>query len=153
MGDGAAIIGVLIVLAVILAVATLVGAIILRAAVSLYNTMAGGANSTAAVPEPPMGKAMGITFVTTLVNGVAGFIVGLVIGGAAAATGARGSGVEVTAQLVSLPISVLVMAGMLAAMLPTTFGRAILVTLCHFLISIVIAGGILVVCIVAFQLI
>jgi len=119
-----------------LAIGTAIGAIILRAAVSMYNGMAGGEG----VPEPPMGRAMGIMFVTALVNGAAGFVLGMVVGGAAAAGGAQGQGAAVTAQLASLPVGFLVMAGMLSAMLPTTFGRAILVTLCHFIIGLLIAA-------------
>ena len=100
MVDGAAIGGFLCVLVVGLLIGTLIGAIILRAAVSLFNKMAGGADSEGAVPEPEFGKAMGITFVTTLVNMVAGFMIGLVIGGAAAAGGAGVEGAALVAQLV-----------------------------------------------------
>jgi len=145
MGNVAAIIGLPSFFVMALTIGTLVGAIILRAAVSLYNKMVVDADLPRAVPEPPIGKAMGITFVTTLVNTVVGSIVGSVIGGAAAAVGARGGGVGVTAQLVSFSITALFMAGMLCTMLPTTFGRAILVTLCHFLIVIIIVGIVVVI--------
>jgi hypothetical protein len=121
---------------------TLIGAVFLRAAVALYNKMAAGASSASSVPEPAFGKAMGITFVTALVPMV-GFLIGFVIGGGAAAAGARGQGVDVVAQLISFPVGLLVMAGMLSLMLPTTFGRAILVTLCYMLV--VLLGVLLVV--------
>lgn len=144
MGVDAAVVGLwLIFLVGALVIGTLVAAIMLRAAVSLYNKMAGGANSPSAVPEPPMGKAMGVAIVTTFVNFVVASIVHLVIGWAAAAESARDGGVNVTAQLVSLSIGVLVMAGLLSALLPTTFGRGIVVTLFYFLIALV-TGGIIV---------
>lgn len=62
------------------ALGTLIGAVILRAAIALYNKMAGGPKSPSSVPEPAFGKAMWITFATTLVQLVAGFLVGLVTG-------------------------------------------------------------------------
>jgi hypothetical protein len=49
-------------------------------------------------------------------------------------------GVSAVAQLISFPVSLLIMAAMLAGMLPTTFGRAILVTLCYMLIVLLVAG-------------
>lgn len=138
MNNGAAIGGVLCAMMFVLLLGTVVGAVILRAAVSLCNKFLGADDSDGGVPEPSFGKAIGITFVTTLVNFVAGFMIGLVIGGAAAVGGADPQAGGIVAQLVSLPVGFLVMAGMLTLMLPTTFGRALLVALCHFLIVIVI---------------
>ena len=73
-----------------LAIGMFIGAIIIRAAVALYNKMAGGASSPSSVPEPAIGKAMWITFVIGLVQMVVGFLIGLVTG--AGAAGANGSG-------------------------------------------------------------
>ncbi len=130
----------LIVSAVMLVFITFIGALFLRAGVSLYNKMVGGPNSPTAAPEPPLGKAMGITFVTALVNKVVEFVVGLaIIGNSTGYPAVKGSA---TAQLVAFPLSILVMASMLSALLPTTFGRGLLVALCQLLIAIIIGVGI-----------
>ncbi len=117
-----------------LLVALVIPAMILRAAVSLYNKLAGGAGSPGAVPQPSLLKAIGIVFLTWLVNIVVGFTVGAVVGVGLAAGGASPREAALVAQLFSLPMSFLVMAVMLSALLPTTFGRAILVTLCCVLV-------------------
>jgi hypothetical protein len=133
-------------LAVGILIGTLIGAVILRAACALYNAMAGGKGSPYRVPEPELGKAMGIVLVTALINIAASFVLGLAVGGGAAATGTGVEGPALLLQLVSLPLSLLVMAAMLTAMLPTTFGRGILVALCNLLITIlvVVAVGVIV---------
>ena len=95
-----------------LALGTVIGAVFLRAACAIYNKLAGGKGSPSSVPKPLFGKAMGITFVTALVNLVAGF------------------------ELLSLPVSLLVMAGMNSALLPTTFARGFLVALCYLLVGL-----------------
>jgi len=119
-----------------LAIGTAAGAVVLRAAVSMYNRLAGGEG----VPEPSIRRAMVIMFVVNLVNLAAGFGVGLFIVGAAAAGGAQDRNVVAAAQLAALPVGVIVVAGILSAMLPTTIDRALLVTLCHVLIGLVIVG-------------
>ena len=45
----------------------------------------------------------------------------------------------ILAQIISFPISLLVMAGITAAFLPTTFSRGFLVALCYLLVIIFIA--------------
>lgn len=127
-----------------LAVGIPVGAITLRGAVSLYNKIVG--ETSPAVPEPSMGKAMGIMLVIMLIDFVVGFFVGSIVGGAAP----RGRGIHASAQLISLGIGAIVMAGTFSAMLPTKFGRAVLVTLCYILIMLLVVafgfGLVLVVC-------
>ncbi|HEV3261908.1 MAG TPA: hypothetical protein VG013_33970 [Gemmataceae bacterium] len=91
---------------------TVIGAVFLRAACAFYNKLAGGKGSPSSVPEPLLGKAMGITFVTALVNAVPGF------------------------ELLSLPVSLLVLAGMISALLPTTFARGLLVALCYLVVGL-----------------
>lgn len=95
-----------------IAFGTAIGALFLRGGCALYNELAGGKGSPSGVPEPPLGKAMGITFVTTLVHAVLGF------------------------ELLAAPISLLVMAGMCSALLPTTFIRGLLVALCYLLVGL-----------------
>jgi hypothetical protein len=121
-------------------VGTLIGAVVLRAAVAIYNNLAGGASSPDSVPVPAFGRAMWITFAIFVVQMVVGLlIIGLVTDGGAAAA-VQGQGADVVAQLISVPVSLLIMAGMLSARLPTTFGRATLVTLCYMLVSLLVVG-------------
>jgi hypothetical protein len=138
-------------LAIGLAIGTFIGAVILRAAVSLYNKLAGGAGSPNAVAEPSMDKAALTVFLATLANVVVGFLLGMAIGAASGAAGARGEEAAVIAQVAALPVGVLVMAGILSAMLRTTFWRAILVTLCYMLVSALIVGVIVVFVLVALR--
>jgi hypothetical protein len=95
-----------------LALGAVIGAVLLRVACAFYNKLAGGKGSPSSVPEPEFGKAMAITFLTALVNAVPGF------------------------ALPSLPVSLLVMAGMNSALLPTTFARGLLVALCYLLVGL-----------------
>jgi hypothetical protein len=76
MPEGAAVAGLLCVLVIAVAVGTLIGAVFLLAAIALYNKMAGGASSPGGVPEPALGRAMWITFATSLVQLVAGAVIG-----------------------------------------------------------------------------
>jgi hypothetical protein len=61
-------------------IGTLIDAVILRAACALFNKMAGGGPSKGGVPEPEMGRAMLITFVTFLVHLVVGAAGGIALG-------------------------------------------------------------------------
>jgi hypothetical protein len=141
--SGPAIGALLCVLGAGLTIGTLVGAMILRAAVSLYNSLAGGDRSPIAAPEPDFGSAMGITFITSLVQVVVSFGLGLATGIGGAAAGAQVQDIKLIAQLISVPVSVLVMATMLTAMLPTTFPRAILIVMCYWAVGLLVAALIL----------
>ncbi|HEY7314406.1 MAG TPA: hypothetical protein VH643_33975 [Gemmataceae bacterium] len=134
MPEGADIGVLLCALVIGLAVGTLIGAVFLRAAVALYNKLAGGASSPSSVPEPTFGKAMWITFAISLAQMVLGYSL------IAAAAGAGGQGAVVVAQFISVPVSLLISAEILSAKLPTTFGRAILVTLCDMLLVLIVLG-------------
>src|SRR5689334_25421680 len=85
-----------------------IGAVLLRAAVAVYNRITGTAKSPASIPEPSIGKAMGITFLTTLVNLVAAFLILFVTGMGISAAGASGkwigqalSALQVEARIVA----------------------------------------------------
>jgi hypothetical protein len=52
--------------------------------------------------------------------------------------------------LIGLPLGFLVMSAMLSAMLPTDFGRAMIVTLLTYVVSLFVFGAALVVVILAF---
>jgi hypothetical protein len=120
-------------------VGTLVCALCLRVAIRLYNRLAGGASSPSSVPEPTLGKAMWITFAIFVAQVIVGMLVIGPVGGDGAMTaGARGS--DVVTQVISIPVSFLIAVGILSAKLPTTFGRAILVSLCDMLVSLLVSG-------------
>jgi hypothetical protein len=136
MPERAAIDGLLVRLMFAVPLGTVVGTAFLRAALSLYNEMAGGDSSPSSVPKVAFRKAMVITFVTSLVQAVTS------AGVVAAGEGGGGRGGDLLALLISFPGSLLIMAAMLSALLPTTFARAILVSLCYMLVVILVVGAI-----------
>lgn len=113
---------------------TLMHAIILRAAISLYNKLAGGDDSPRVVEEPCIGKALGIMFAANLLTFGAGYFLDVAL-----TTGA-GEPQPLVQVLVTIPLSAVIIAGMLTARLPTTLDRAVLVTLCYLLIVALIFG-------------
>ncbi len=144
--SGAALGGFLCALIVALPIGLLIGAVILRAAISLFHKIAGTAEgSPDMVPEPSMLKAMGILLIT----GVANFIIGAILGVLGAATGliqagpdeAR-NGLNLILNLISLPFTFLVSSALLSALLPTTFKRGMGVAACQYLVSILVGVGI-----------
>jgi hypothetical protein len=112
-------------------VVTFIGAVFLRAAVAIYNLLAGGATSASGVPEPRFLKAMGITLNTTLVNAGMGLLIGLAIGAGTIDARAGGNERASIAAFLGFLICVVVMAGTLMVMLPTNLGKALFVTLCY----------------------
>ena len=96
--------------------------------------------ATAAIPEPALGKAMGIVFVNAIIGFIISIPINVVMGvGFANVGGGRGDPMmSVFASLIQLPISFLANAGVLTAMLPTTFPRACLVVMFQYLIMIAI---------------
>ena len=133
---GALLGGMLCVLIFGVVIGTLVGAIILRAACWLFNKFAGGPQAPGAISEPSFGTAMLIVFVATLLNG----LISLSLGGVVSAAGANPQ----FGQLIGLPVSLLVLAGMTSAMLPTTFGKGLLVAVLYLVIGICIAVAVIV---------
>jgi hypothetical protein len=155
-------IGVLLcVLVVALPLGLLIGAVILRAAVSFankclpqptsryyddddddweteYRPRPRRGSGARAIPEPGMGQAMLIVFV----NGIVGFVVSIPInvamGVGLAGAGGNDPAAQIIASLIQLPIGFLINAGVLTAMLPTTFPRACLVVVFEYLIVIAI---------------
>src|SRR5262245_24340816 len=132
---GGAIVGVICAGVAVFALCLLIGAVILRAACSLYNKMAGADKR---VPEPGFGKALGIMVVTLIVNIVVGGVLGLLLAGGGAAAGADQRAMQLLVNVISIPIGFLTMAGMSTVMLPTSFGRALLVTLIQYAIMFAI---------------
>lgn len=128
--------GIVCVLLVMLPIAALISAVILRAACSLFNKIAGSEN---AVPEPGFGKALGITVATWAVNLIVSLLIGLAFGMGAGAAGVNAANQNLLINLITLPAGFLVMSGMLTSMLPTSFGKAALVTLLTYVVAFAIA--------------
>jgi hypothetical protein len=125
-----------------LTVLPVIGAVVLRAAIRLYNTITGVTHSTSAVPEPDFANAIAMALLSTVATVFTAYMVALADENAAGTAEARGSGINLTAQLTTLPISVLAMTVILCVMLPTTLLRAFVVTLGYLLIAATIVGGI-----------
>ena len=131
------------------AIGTVFGSVLLLAAIALRNKMAGSVGTPGSVAAPSFAKALGITFATALINAA----VGIGVAFAAQATPA----VHVLpvpcfgliAQAVALPLSLLIMAAMLTVMLPTSVGRALVITLLYLTIGIALTTLIAVVLAVA----
>lgn len=109
-------------------IALVVGAIILRAGCWLFNKMAGGEGSPGSVPGPGFGKAILVVLVTGIVQVVAAFVLGSILAG-------RGLAMI---NLISLPLSFLVSAGMISALLPTSFVKGLGVAVCEYIMMIVV---------------
>jgi hypothetical protein len=141
-----------------LVVGTLLGAVFLRWAVALYNKiallnnmMAGVDLSASSVPKPAFGKAMWITFETSVWQMVAGLLIfGLFRGDGTTVAEARGRVVDGVAQLLLVPVSLLIQVGVLSAKLPTTFGRAILLTLCDLLLVLLVVSVLVAIAVLVF---
>jgi len=139
MPEGAPI-GLLYALVIGLPIGTLIGAVFLRAAVALYDKMAGGASSPDSVPPPAFGKAMWISFDICVAQLVVGLFIVALTGTGATVPRADAKGVNVDGLLIYVLIGLFIQVGILCAKLPTTFGRAIVVTLCDLLIVMLVAG-------------
>lgn len=87
------------------------------------------------IPEPSFGQAYGVCIVQAIAGFVLSFVLGLIVG----SLGNDASG-RMVATVISMLISLPMYAGILMAMLPTSFLRGLLVMLCQFLIGIVIGG-------------
>ena len=125
--------GVCCVVVVVLPVYLLLGGALLIGGCALYNRFV-GKDSYERVPEPGLGRAMGIVFVNLLASGATGFLLGLLT--AALTDGARRAEDRwaVLVQLHSIPLGLVITGALLAGMLPTTFARGLLATLCAVLL-------------------
>jgi len=146
-----------------------VGAMILRAAISLANKRIGPPpepasfvededdwgdyplpgerqeGSSGAIPAPSIGGGMMMMMGIVIVNVVVGAAIHIVMGeerGPRRGGGGLLDDADFLAAVATVPASFLVTAGLLAAMLPTRFSRSCLVTLFYYLICIGIAIGI-----------
>jgi hypothetical protein len=113
----------------------LIGGFLLRAAIALYNKVSTPATR---ISEPRLRTAMGIIFATSCANIIVSLAINFLVGQVFESEGINTKQLWWFAQVVAAPVSVAIMTAMLAAMLPTTVGRAFQVTLCYMLVAIVI---------------
>lgn len=134
----------------------LIGAIILRAACWLFNKFSGQSSDSGGVPQPSYGHALAIVFITLIVNSIVGFVIGFLIS-IALGVGQPGhvdprTG-QIIAQLVTLPVGIFIGAAIIAAMLPTTFVRGLLISILQVFIALcvlMVIGGIILVIVFVF---
>lgn len=135
-GTGAAFGNFLLVAVIFLTVATLVGVFMLRIAIAIYNRIASVSNR---VPVPGYKRAALITFITVAVQWVGREIVVDLVDLGIAMTGSNERVPDFFVRYVSLPLGFFAMVLLMTALLPTTFVRALLVTLCDWLLTLAIA--------------
>ena len=87
------------------------------------------------VPKLSLGQTMGIIFLTAIINALVGYLAGKFLGGARLKPGDGPLSISPVAYVVTLPVSVLV----IAALLPTSFGKGLLVALLYALICLVLS--------------
>lgn len=144
-----ALVGMLIGLVCVLTIGTLIGAIILRAACWAFNKLCQPENR---VEEPSFGKSLLMALVSMVAQLVVGFGIGLVFGAGLAAAGFEQWQIQLIVNAISLPVGVLVMAGTITLILPTSFGRAILIALLYLAITIavgIVIGGMILMLVLA----
>jgi hypothetical protein len=132
-----ALIGGLAVLVAAVCVASLVWQFFVWGGIALYNTLADRPSTR--VPQANLSKCYQVSFVIGLVQAFVGWAVERSSFVAGILAGLSHNEARLLAQLMGLPFGMLVMAVMLSALLPTSFGRAILVSLCVMLITIIVA--------------
>jgi hypothetical protein len=134
--------GILCELAFVLTLGSLLGAVFLRGGCALYNWSSKRLRSMSRVPEPSFDKAMGITFVTSVVGIILWLpLAGLLTGPDDTFAGASGRDAVVRAYLISFPVSFLVTTGMNSALLPTTLPKGFLVTLCSVVVALFVVAA------------
>lgn len=130
-----------------------IGAVILQAAGVLYNKFAGVAESghgleadgagqtdsqttdwAGGVPKFSYASALGVVCITMMAHAVCGFLIGRGLRGVRVAAGGGLWSVSPLAFLMALPANLLV----LGALLPTRFGKGMLVALLYLLIWLVL---------------
>jgi hypothetical protein len=92
------------------------------------------------VPLPGLGRSLGIAVCFTLASCAIGWLLLLVFNTAGSATGSTPQMSLLLAQLVAVPLNVVLLAGLVSLFLPTTFGRGLLVSLVYFLMLLVIGA-------------
>jgi hypothetical protein len=107
---------------------------------ALYNRFVGQA-SPERVPQPTLGRAMGIQFLNLLSTSMAGGMAAAVLFAVAQSRGLGPDEREFLVILQLIPLGLVIAGAIHAGMLPTTFARGLLVALCHALVCGLIALG------------
>ena len=144
MDTGAAIVAIaatLCGLAFLILLGLLFTSLVIRTAVSIFNRLAGSPKTPALVPLPSLAKGMLIGFTASVLN-VAIYATSAFATGALSTDREPNPQMSFTAWLISSPLSLLVLACLLTGLLPTTFPRALLITLCYVLLAILLTAAI-----------
>ncbi|MEQ8638032.1 hypothetical protein [Gimesia maris] len=121
--------GIVCLLFVGLPIGALIGAVILRAAVSMFNSLAGGDP----VPEPAISKAFGMMILVAISNYAIRFLASLILAGP--------MGAEVpkyASSLAAFPFTFLICSAIFSSGLPTSFKRAMGVAVCHTVVLLLV---------------
>jgi hypothetical protein len=92
------------------------------------------------VPLPGLLQSLGIALAFTLTSLALFCLLLLVFGAASSATGSTPGMSLLLAELVAVPLNLLLLAGLVSLLLPTTFSRAMLVALVFFLMVLTLAA-------------
>jgi hypothetical protein len=112
-----------------LGVGLVVGALILRIACSICR-----------VELPGFFKAMGVTAVVAVVSLIACSALGFIVGVLGHLAGISLASLNILSALFGLPLGMLVSALLYKVLLPTTFGKGVLIWLVHLLFAALIYG-------------
>jgi hypothetical protein len=129
-------IGVVALLLAAVTLGSLVWAFAVWGGIALYNRLAD--HPATRVPHASLSKCYQVSFMTGLVQVFVGFFLQTSTFIAGTLAGAHPVEALLLAQLMGLPLGVLTMAAMLSALLPTSFGRGILVSLCVTVINVIV---------------
>jgi hypothetical protein len=106
------------------------------AGIALYNSLVN--HPSTRVPQASLSKCYQVSFMSGLVQVFVGFFLATSTFVTGALAGLGPIEAAVLAQLMGLPLGVLTMAALLSALLPTSFGRGILVSLCVTVITVIV---------------
>jgi hypothetical protein len=140
METGAPIAATLCVLATLIPLGLLFTALVLRAAVSIFNRFASDPKAPPLVPRPSIAKGMLISLLASLANATV-YSATLFAAGAPSMHSPPSLEKFLMAWLISFPISLFVLATLLTTLLPTTFPRALLITLCYVALAVLLVVG------------
>ncbi len=117
-------------------IGALIGAIFLRAAAKWVAKL-----------EVPFGAAYCTVFLSTLANGILGFVLGIAVG-----TATQSKEAVNVLQVFMVPVGFVITAAIISRRIKVTFGRACLINLVMLALGIVIIGGVAVAIILAMHL-
>lgn len=124
---GAYLIGMAIGLLIGGTIGLMIAAVIFRAAVSLLNKMV-----EESVDEPNFGRSVLIVFVRFIANFAIGFVIGLV--GAILSGGKMDPAAQLVINGIAAIMGIFVSGGIISAMLPTSYGKGLLISILEFAI-------------------